>query len=565
MQTAREKLAIDGRFAVAILLLLVGGGAAHAQVAIPSGLEPGQLQRQLEQLRAPPATRTTKRPPVPQQVPPADAVQTTFTWQGAQLDGVAAYPLAALLQGLEPAPGATVSVAQVFELANRLTARYRNDGYLLSQVLVPAQTIGGGRVRLVAVEGYVAEVEYRGIARDARLDAIAATLVAERPLTSDTLERELLLLNDAGLGTARGTLVASATVPGAATLVVDVGTRRWAASAGYTNRGSRSLGPSRLDLALDLAPGLLAWDRAALRFGSSLDRELNYVGASYGASFGDGWSWNAGATAVRSRAGRAANFTDPDLKTDSLAGSVYLNRAWIRTRSVNVALRGGITSFDGQSEFTLATVSDDRIRALRAGVYADAADSASGISTLDLEYSHGLRGLGAKRVGTGDSPLSRAQGRADFSKLTLYVARLQDIAGPWSVLFAVQAQHAFDTLLAPEAFAFGGEPFGRGYDAAELLGDSGEASKAELRYGGVLGARAAYTAYAFHDWGRVRRRAPVNEPARESAKSWGLGLRVSDASGHWQGFVEFADPIDRAVAAEGNRDPRVYAGLQFSL
>jgi hemolysin activation/secretion protein len=133
------------------------------------------------------------------------------------------------------------------------------------------------------------------------------------------------------------------------------------------------------------------------------------------------------------------------------------------------------------------------------------------------------------------------------------------------VLAAVNAQHAFDTLLAPELFAFGGDTFGRGYDASELAGDSGEAFKLELRYAGVLpeARLSGYSIYGFYDAGRVRRLDPVNESRTEHATAAGLGLRMTGT--RWQGQVEYAIPLDHDVAAEGNRDARFFFGVQVGL
>ena len=93
------------------------------------------------------------------------------------------------------------------------------------------------------------------------------------------------------------------------------------------------------------------------------------------------------------------------------------------------------------------------------------------MNLADVELSQGLKGLGASPF--GDPLASRAGGRPDFTKVTLYAARLQSLAPRWSVLAAVNTQYAFNELLSPEEFAYGGEQFGRAYDAAELLGDSG--------------------------------------------------------------------------------------------
>jgi hemolysin activation/secretion protein len=243
-----------------------------------------------------------------------------------------------------------------------------------------------------------------------------------------------------------------------------------------------------------------------------------------------------------------------------------LRHPLVRSRSRNLYLRGSLTTFDGSSELLLAPLSDDRIRAVRLGVSFDAADRWNGITILDAELSQGLDGFGARETGSADSPLSRENGETKFSKTTLYAARLQSFGMDWSGLLAVSAQHAFSTLLAPELFTFGGELFGRGYDAAELAGDSGVAAKFELRYSIPIPQLAGTaTPYAFFDWGRVERRDPINEAKSADASSWGAGVRFSGKQTRVQAFVEYATPIDLDVAAEGNRDPRLFAGLQIQL
>ena len=114
-------------------------------------------------------------------------------------------------------------------------------------------------------------------------------------------------------------------------------------------------------------------------------------------------------------------------------------------------------------------------------------------------------------------------------------------------------------------FAFGGDSFGRGYDASEIAGDSGEALKFELRYSGVapeVGVQG-FSLYGFYDAGQVRRREPVNESESENASSAGLGLRMTGR--RWTGLLEYALPLDHDVAAEGNRDARFFFGIQVGM
>jgi len=554
------------------LVLTLLTTAASAQVVIPPGLEPGQIQRGLHELRLPERSVQQVAPPTPEQVAPRNAADLKFVLRGVTIEGATVYPAAQLSSAFATSIGQEISVAQLFKLANELTARYRRDGYVLSQVLVPAQDVTAGQVKLLAVEGYVDAIQLRGAAAadDRLLSRYGTALKNARPLTQAALERYLLLINDLARVRGRGTLVPSAHTPGAADLIVDVSRDYTTVALATNNRSSRSLGSQRTNLDFGSYGLIGEWDHVGVHGGSSLDDKLAYLGLDYGSAFGArGLQWDLSATAVRARPGKAANLAITNLETKSVATQLELRAPLRRSRAQNLYLRAALTTFDGQSEFESADLSNDKIRALHLGLSFDLADGARGINSIELEVAHGLDGLGARQQGTATSPLSRAGGKTDFTKATLYLARLQSLGhawgGSWSALGAVSAQHAFDTLLAPELFAFGGDTFGRGYDASELAGDSGEAFKFELRYAGVLpeAGLAGYSIYGFYDVGRVRRLEPVNESSTEHASAAGLGVRMTGT--RWQGQLEYAMPLDHDVAAEGNRDARFFFGVQVGL
>ena len=64
--------------------------------------------------------------------------------------------------------GREVTLAQVFKVADTITARYRNDGYILSRAILPPQTISDGAVRIRIVEGYIDDVRIEGELSDER-------------------------------------------------------------------------------------------------------------------------------------------------------------------------------------------------------------------------------------------------------------------------------------------------------------------------------------------------------------------------------------------------------------
>jgi hemolysin activation/secretion protein len=195
------------------------------------------------------------------------------------------------------------------------------------------------------------------------------------------------------------------------------------------------------------------------------------------------------------------------------------------------------------------------VRALRFGVTADHADAAGGVNLIDLEVSKGIDAFGASDA---DDPRFNGA-RPDFTRATLYVARLQSLQGEWSLLVAATAQASGDRLPTAEMFGLGGETFLRGFDPSEVIGENGAAAKVELRRNVALGALLA-TAYAFADTGHVRRKVIGSSDLSATLASWGGGVRFGSASG-WRGYLELAKPLWRNVASQGNRDARVFAGI----
>ena len=557
------------RRCAALVVVLAAGlvEAAHGQAT-----GPGQIERQFT---PPPALPSGAGPMVPQtpgQQPPADAGTVRFTLKQVDFVGNTAYSTQALAASSAALLGREVSLADVYGLADELTLMYRNDGYVLSRVIVPPQAIRDGVVQLRVVEGFIAQASIRGESNGPRstLDRHLEVIRNSRPLAAGVLERELLLMNDLPGIHAVSTIVPS-TTPGAADLAVEVASRRASLTAGIDNRGSKSLGPWRADVYGELNQLLHGFDRLSARLVQTLaDRELSFATLGYDRVLGaSGARIGLSGSYVDSKPGTNQNF---DLPTSSrsftLQGSVPL----LRSRTQNLKLRASLGTLLSRTDIETAgaalPLSEDKISALRLGATADLVDRFRGLSVVDVELSKGLHAFGASRA--GDANLSVADGRPDFTKLTVYAARLQSLAPKWSLLGAINAQYSQDVLLSPERFAFGGEQFGRAYDTAELTGDSGAAFKAELRYAdsGTSLALRDYTLYGYYEIGTVRRRgdsvAAGGVKARESAANVGLGARVS-VNNVWSGYAEVAQPLTHDVAQEGNRGARAFVGLQAAF
>jgi hemolysin activation/secretion protein len=552
----------------AVLLAFVAGTTTAQAQTPPPGVQPGAVERQFQPTPQPRATPLPIQLPAVQQRAPAEADALRFGVKRIELEGATALPADTVRALLAPLEGRDITLAELVTAANRLTATYRNEGYILAQVVVPQQRIEptDALVRLQAVEGHVDAVRFSGDTavnnsrEDQRLAAVAEAIRGARPLTAATLERYLLLLNDIPGLKAATTLTPSPTQPGAADLEVRLSRSTLSGEVSIDNRGSRAVGPWRATVDIEAA-GLTGASRSGLRVAGTGDSQLVLAQLKHEQTLGsEGTRVVLNAGLARSRPELPASFGSLAFETASRSLGVSVQHPLVRSRSLNLYARAGITMYDGEAQTNGERTSEDRIRALRLGLTWDRADAWQGLNVIDVEYARGLSALGASPV---DDPLrSRAAGRPEFSKFTVYAARLQSVARRWSVLAAASAQLARTDLLAPELFAVGAEPFGRGYDPSELVGDHGAALKFELRYSGStdLGWLPSYTLYAFHDAAVVRRRTPVNESGQASLASAGIGLRFGAEAGV-SGFVEIAKPLTRLVASRGDRDARPHAGL----
>ena len=550
---------------VGAALFAVMSSPAPAQ-QVPGGVQPGQIERQFQ---SPPQSRPgggeAVVPASTDQKPPANAASVRFVLSRLRVEGSTVYGETELQSAYAQLLGKDVSLAQIYQVAEALTRRYRNDGYILSQVVVPAQSIRDGVIRLQVVEGFVANVRVEGLNRapgdlvNAHLDRIRQA----RPLRAEALERALLLINDLAGVTARATLSPSAQAGASDPIVSVVETPRTFA-LGLNNRGSKLLGPFRMTADADFNSTFGAGERTGLRFiRTPLDSELTLFSATHERPLGTNGMKIAGSFTM-SNAKPGVGPALAGLQTQSTSAQASLSYPLIRSRVQNLYLRGGLGGSDGKTDALAGTFQQrDQIRAVRFGVTWDGVDALRGVNIADLEYSRGMNSFGASdRAPDG----SRTNVPAGFQKLSYYAARLQSIVHKWSALGAVSGQQGLTNLLAPEQFAFGGEQFGRGHDAADLIGDSGLGLKFELRYNDTsTGVVRDYMAYGFYDVGTITRRSPQpGELARQSASSTGLGVRFN-LQRNMSGFVELGVPLVKTVSAEGNRNARLFAGVQANF
>jgi len=173
-----------------------------------------------------------------------------------------------------------ISVADIYTLANQITAKYGADGYTLSRALVPEQQIDqGGIIRIQVIEGFIEDVQINGEIEDKRgfFDYYKAQILAERPIRTLTLERYLLLADDLPGFTVRSVLRRSPQTRGAAILIVEVSEKPFSGALSIDNRGTDPVGPIQIDNSVTVSNPIGFYDETSLRYvNASLSDELHF-------------------------------------------------------------------------------------------------------------------------------------------------------------------------------------------------------------------------------------------------------------------------------------------------
>ncbi|WP_440466500.1 ShlB/FhaC/HecB family hemolysin secretion/activation protein [Pseudomonas sp. YH-1] len=483
------------------------------------------------------------------------------------LVGASSYPpdtFDAVLKRLE---GHSVNLAEVHAVADTITARYRQAGFLLAKTIVPAQRLEGGNLVLQVFEGKVNQVTFSGPSNKA-LERYADNIRQEIPPTSKTIERNLLLMNDVSGNDSRGTLQASPVESGT-DLIVENALRKYEGFFGFDNRDSRYFGPWQVYGGVGVNDLTGHGDHLGVRAGKSIEgNKMTFFEGQYElpvGSRGDVVSFLA-----QHNDGHADTYSFLNANSSGDTFAVRITRPWIRQRDETFKTSAAFTYYNGTSEYLddkdLPPSSEDRIRALRLGASYDWFDAYGGKNLVKGEISKGLAIMGA----SSESRLnpSREDGQTDFTKLQLDAQRLQDLSKVMDGLnlyVAATAQTSFgQALLSPEQFGVGGSEFGRGYDPSEITGDSGFAVKAELQYNRIHTFKdyAVPTQYyAFWDFGKVWSEDP-SWVSTESLSSTGIGAHLNVFKDTYVS-PEIAFPLTRSVSAkelddDNGKAPRFY-------
>ena len=495
-------------------------------------------------------------PVLPAAPAPENAKAIHLILKDVQIVGASAFPPDELRDIYAASIGKDITLDTAYNWAAAITQRYRDAGYFLSLAYVPEQRIKNGTIVIKVVEGYIGRVELDEPARHYTvIQRHIDHLLAERPLTSKTVESTLLRLNDLPGYSFSGVLSSLADAEeGAVKLTLVPATKKGNGSITFDNFSSRFLGPN--ELSASYSKNLLPLQQTTISGLTSLPtNKINYLTLKHSAALTPDLTLDV--TGSKTKANPGFDLEQFDIESDSLFLDATLNYQWIRQRHENLALSLTMDGRNSSTDLLDAPFTRDRIRAVRANATYDVTDQWKGYSIASLTVSQGIDGLGSSSA--GDTNLSRSQATPDFTKAELSLTRLQGITDEWSLLMAASAQRASGPLYSAEEFGYGGPAFGRAFDASEITGDHGVSASLELRYAAIDLNVAQISPYFFYDIGAVWN-DDIAQSSKESGTSAGLGIRATSAMG-LSANLGLAWPLTRRaetpIYGQENDEPRI--------
>jgi len=472
-----------------------------------------------------------------------------------------------------------ISIAELQNIVQEISNYYRNNGYILSRAILPAQHVKNGVVHVRILEGTIDKVRVIGTPKGAKslIFAYGKHIADTKPVNIDAMTYYLRIINEIPGVSSKAVLEPSKNVTGASDMDLVTNTATFTGYLSYDDYGTRYMGPQETTVGGQFNSIFRAGDATYISYVTTArPLEMRFIDFSNDTPVGThGKRFQAGINNALTRPGFV--LTPLDLAGDAF--SIYGNfkMPMVRTATHNFTLNAGYNYLDSGMDLFHATplltttLYLDHIRAVNLTGMFDFTDRFYGANLLNVMIEQGLNILGASN--NPNSPtISRPDGHGVYTRFTLQFNRLQQIKGPFSAFLNIKGQDALEPLLTYAQFGYGGSQLGRGYDPAEIIGDKGAGGSLELRmdfnpHWSFLLQSTQF--YIFYDAGVIWNiKHLAVSPIKQSAMSTGFGIRFI-LNKYISGNIMIAQPLTKKVATNqilGNgKQPREFFSVVASF
>jgi hemolysin activation/secretion protein len=431
-----------------------------------------------------------------------------------------------------------LNLYQLNVAADAITEFYRDKGYTLARAVIPPQKVEDGVVTVAVIEGRLGKVLFSGNKRysENTLRRHTPNLQEGELLTTDKLERSLLLLNDMPGLKVRSTLSPGADF-GSSDILVKVEEKPFNLNFTMDNAGRKETGEYRADLNVDINNPLGYGDQLSVR-GILTDQSLmKYKKVGYSLPLSDdGLRLAASYSEVHYDV--AGAFAALDMAGSATTAELSLLYPLQRSRGRNQLLNFGFRRVETKQEVFGIEVSSASLPLLSFGYQGSTIGEDASVTNTLLQFASNF-----ERNSSGlrqDAELLRVEGDINY---LLPLNRL------WDLYLRANAVWSNDRLPDSERMSIGGPGSVRSYRPSELRGDSGWQGTMEVRRNfSVLGRPANVS--AFYDMGRVIYKFPGFSNGRDDLEAVGVGFTTYPV-GQSMLKLEVATPVGSYAASDG--------------
>jgi len=364
--------------------------------------------------------------------------------------------------------GKDVTLSTLTIFADKVSAFYANQGYLLATAFIPKQEVKDGIVEMVITEGRINKVIVQGNKKlsEEKFKKRMKMVQEESILREQTLERVLLELNEL-MGVKVKAVLKPGELPGTSDLVMDVTELRpYNVSFDFDNFGSRFTGAFRSGFNMAYANIFTLGDQFSAR----------WTRTSLQDAYSPFYTFPVNSYGTRMKV--AYTFTENELgdslKNLAAGGSsttvgLEVSHLFYKSLTASFSARTGIDFKSAENESQGSNTNKDNLTNVSLGLGGNFSDSYLGRTFYDLKFQMGLREGDPNRA-----LASRAGGHGEIFSTNIDITRLQSakLLNSYFIL-KFKGQINNDRALAPFLFIVGGVGTVRGYPLSAYSGDMG--------------------------------------------------------------------------------------------
>lgn len=381
------------------------------------------------------------------------------------------------------------TIGQMEETKDLVTQYYREKGLILAQAVLPVQTVPGGVVDLQVYEGVLGRVVAEG--NNSYSEGMLAKPFSHligKPVTKDEIEAALLGLTDFPGLSVFGVFQPGQQV-GTADIVLKVQEEdRFDFAMRVDNHGLQQTGRHRFRTTVDWNNPTGGGDKASVTIQQTYQPKNNtFIALDYEHYLARGFTAGVFLNRNTFTVGEPREIAAQDITGETEQMGAWLDKTWLRGRSMNLSTRLGLTRKESVSKARNRFNNRDRLTVLNLEAIFDNVDIRfRGINFATLEVSRGFndvfgamgsnasaQGLGADvRPSRRGGPPNREFAEGQFTKLFATASRLQTINNNLSLLARAELQLTDDLLVPMEQYSVGGPDNVRAFPQAQFLLDN---------------------------------------------------------------------------------------------